>query len=81
VWADADTLAFARDAGDGSPALALFSRSTEPRTLSIPGGVIAPGKYVDALSGTSVDLSGPATVSLGPVSFQVLVPAASPCHP
>jgi glycosidase len=81
VWADGDTLAFARDAGDGSPVLALFSRSTEPRALSIPGGVVAPGRYVDALSGTSVDLSGPATVGLGPVSFQILVPAASPCHP
>ena len=80
VWADAVTLAFARDAGDGSPALALFSRSTEARSISIPGGVVAPGRSGDALSGTSVDLSGPATVTLGPVSFQILVPAASPCH-
>ena len=81
VWDDADTLAFARDAGDGAPALALFSRSAEPTTVPIPGGVVPAGPYVDAISGKSVNLAGPTAVALDPVSFRILVPASSPCHP
>jgi glycosidase len=81
VWDDADTLAFARDAGDGAPALALFSRSSLPTTISIPGGVVPAGAWVDALSGAQVTLDGPTMVSLAPLSFEILVPASSPCRP
>jgi glycosidase len=79
VWDDADTLAFARDAGDGAPALALFSRASVPTTIAIPGGVVPAGAWVDAISGAQVNLDGPTSVSLAPRSFQILVPAASPC--
>jgi glycosidase len=80
MWDDADTLAFARDAGDGSPVVAVFSRSGEPTMVSIPGGVVPAGMYVDAMSGTSVSLTGAAAVPMEPMSFRILVPAGSPCR-
>lgn len=79
VWADGDTLAFARDAGDGLPALALFSTAFTDTTIPIPGGVVPAGDYVDALTGEPVALGGGNTVDMKPLSAKILVPAESPC--
>jgi glycosidase len=81
VWDDAETLAFARDAGDGAPVLALFSRAEGPATVTVPGGIVPPGDYVDALTGAPVTLGGATTVPLNSLSFQILVPSSSPCRP
>jgi glycosidase len=81
VWDDAETLAFVRDAGDGAPALALFSRAQGPAMVTVPGGVVPPGDYVDAVTGAPVTLGGAATVPLDPLSFKILVSSSSPCRP
>jgi glycosidase len=81
VWDDALTYAFVRDAGDGAPALALFSRSQGPATVTIPGGVVPGGAWVDAVTGAPFTLDGAATIPLDPLSFRILVPASSPCRP
>jgi glycosidase len=81
IWDDSLTYAFARDAGDGAPAVALFSRAQSPATVTIPGGVVPPGIWIDAVSGAAVTLDGATDVPLDPLSFKILVPAASRCHP
>jgi hypothetical protein len=81
VWADGTTYAFARDAGDGAPALALFSTAGATTMISVPGGIVPPGDYVDALSGEPVTLSGGDLVSIDPLTAKILVPAKSPCRP
>jgi glycosidase len=80
VWVDQDRYAFVRDAGDGAPAVVLFSREATATTIAIPGGLVPPGEYVDAISGTTVSLSGYAEVPVAPLSFEILIPAGSPCR-
>jgi glycosidase len=79
VWADATTLAFRRDAGDGAPALALFSTASTATTITVPGGVVPPGAYVDALSGEGVTLSGGDAIPIEPLTAKILIPSSSPC--
>ena len=79
MWDDAVTLAFTRDAGDGAPVLALFSRAQSATMVPIPGGVVPPGDYTDVVSGKSVTLGGATAVALDPLSFEILVPSSSPC--
>jgi glycosidase len=81
IWGDASTYAFARDAGDGDPVLALFSRASAPTTVTLPGGVVPAGAWVDAVSGEAVTLSGAAQIPLDPLTFKILVLSTSPCHP
>ncbi len=81
IWDDSLTYAFARDAGDGSPVVALFSRAQVPATITIPGGIVPSGPWVDAVSGAPVALDGATAVPLDPLSFRLLVPASSACHP
>jgi glycosidase len=80
VWVDTDHYAFVRDAGDGAPAVALFSRSEAPSTIAIPGGLVPGGSYVGAISGMTVSLSGEAEVPIDPMSFEILIPSNSPCR-
>lgn len=79
VWADGSTYAFVRDAGDGAPALALFSTAQTTTTLTVPGGVVPPGDYVDALSGEPITLAGADAISIDPLTAKILVPKSSPC--
>ncbi len=81
IWAGADTYAFARDAGDGAPALVLFSKAGGPALVSIPGGVVPAGAWVDGVTGAPVTLQGETAIPLDPLSFRILVPASSACHP
>ncbi|MFT3767239.1 MAG: alpha-amylase family glycosyl hydrolase [Minicystis sp.] len=79
VWADGTTLAFARDSGDGVPALALFSTAQAQTKIAVPGGVVPPGDYVDALSGEAVTLAGGDAIPIDPLTAKILVPSTSPC--
>jgi glycosidase len=79
VASGSDTYAFARDAGDGAPALALFSRATSATTIAIPGGVVPPGEYVDAVTSDPVSLGGAAAIPMAPLSFKLLTPSKSHC--
>ncbi len=81
LWADADTYAFARDAGDGAPALALFSTAPTAAMITVPGGVVPDGAYVDVLSGATVTLAGGGVIPVDPLTARILVPARSPCGP
>jgi glycosidase len=74
-----DLWAFARDAGDGAPAVILVSRATDERVLSLPASS-PQGAFVDALGGDAVTI-GPegAAVAMPPLSLRVLVPAGHPC--
>jgi glycosidase len=78
VWADAGTLAFARDAGDGAPALALFSTAPSDTTIPVPGGIVPPGDYLDALSGETLTLAGGDAIPMHPSTARLLVPAQHP---
>jgi glycosidase len=78
IWADGDTLAFARDAGDGSPVVALFSTSVSDTTIPIPGGVVPDGDYVDALTGEAFSLQGSSEIPMSPLTARFLLPAHSP---
>jgi len=49
--------------------------------VDVPGGVVPPGDWIDAISGAPIALAGPTTVALDPLSFKILVPASSPCRP
>lgn len=71
--------AFARDAGDGAPAVILVSRATEARTLELPAGS-PQGAFVDAMSGDAVTVGPQRTsIAMPPLSLRVLVPAGHAC--
>ena len=83
IWADAVTYAFARIAsgpGDGAPVVALFSKAKSAATITIPGGIVPPGAYVDALEGGAVTLAGGDSIPLDPMTVKLLIPSASPCR-
>jgi hypothetical protein len=73
------TYAFLRDAGDGMPVLALFSRA--PETLSIPLGAagIPAGTYVDVPTGETSHIDDGSTIPVQPLGLKVLTPASNPC--
>jgi glycosidase len=71
--------AYRRDAGDGLPVLALFSKATMKTDVPLPAGAAPPGPYVDAVSGEAIELAPGGAVALDPRSFKILVPAGSPC--
>jgi glycosidase len=79
VWADGNTYAFARDADDGAPALALFSTAATATTIAVPGGIVPPGSYVDALSGQAITLAGGDAIPIDPLTAKILIPQNSPC--
>jgi glycosidase len=76
-----DQYAFARDAGDGAPAVVVLSRQATAATVELPAGsTSAPGWYKDALSGDRFELgSEGAVVEMEPRSLRVLVPESLPC--
>ena len=82
LWADAVSYAFARIAPAGSPdeapVVALFSKAAA--SVTIPGGIVPPGAYVDALSGEAVMLAGGDAIPLDPMTVKLLIPSASPCR-
>jgi hypothetical protein len=73
-----DTYAFLRDAGDGMPAIALFSRAASATTITLKSDAGLGGDWVDAISGEKVSLSG-GPIAIAPSSFKILLPATSPC--
>lgn len=77
--ASADLYAYRRDAGDGAPVLALFSKAPVEADLPLPAGAAPPGPYVDALTGEAVEIAAGLAVAMAPRSFKILVPAHSPC--
>jgi glycosidase len=74
-----DVYAYARDAGDGDPALVIFARKST--AVPIPAGAAPAGQYVDVFSGETFDI-GPngGSIALGDLSFRVLLPSGSACH-
>jgi glycosidase len=71
--------AFRRDAGDGSPVLALFSTAAERTEIPLPAGAVPGGAYLDVISGEAVEITEGASVALDPMSFRILLSASSPC--
>ncbi|MEO7331102.1 MAG: alpha-amylase family glycosyl hydrolase [Minicystis sp.] len=69
--------AFVRDAGDGLPVLALFSKEAKPTIVPLPGA--PPGDYLDAFTGAQVHLGEAAELNIDPLSFKILLPAQHPC--
>jgi glycosidase len=76
-----DSYAYLRDAGDGLPAIALFSRSASATSIALPAGKTPAGDYKDALTGAPIPLAGGASIPMDPESFKILIPASSPCPP
>jgi glycosidase len=81
IWYDAFTYAFKRDTGDGDPVLAVFSRAPSDTMINLPGGVVPPGEWIDALAGQSITIAGAASIPLAPLSAKLLVRSSSPCRP
>jgi glycosidase len=71
--------AFSRDAGDGSPVVAVFSTAAEPTEIRLPVGSLPGGSYVDVMTGEPVDLAEGGSLALDPLTFRILLPASSPC--
>ncbi len=83
VRADADLYAFLRDAGDGLPVLAVFSKATIASSLQIEGNVVPRGGWVDVLTGTKISVgegAGDAMVPVDPMSVRILVRENDPCR-
>jgi glycosidase len=79
VQVEDDLYVFLRGEGEGA-ALVLLSRAGAPREVSVPGGLLPPGTWVDALSGEQVELDGQGgRVVLAPRSSRVLIAASSGC--
>jgi len=84
--ADEDVLAYARDAGDGAPALVVVNRSAEAvtRPFTIPGGVTIAdaSRMVDVLSEMETDVRWGATeyLTVPALTAMVLVPETSDCR-
>jgi glycosidase len=81
--ATSHTYAFTRDAGVGSPVIALFSTADEPSSIPVFETAAPPGLYIDVMTGAEVPVGvsgAPAAVDVPPKSFRVLVGAASPCR-
>ena len=72
--------AYRRDAGDGLPALALFSKATTRTDVPLPAGAAPSGAYVDVVSGERIELAEGGSIALDPLTFKILIPATSPCH-
>jgi glycosidase len=74
----ADAYAYLRDAGDGRPAVLLFSKSLVPATIRIANAPA--GSYVDVLSGDAVSITTDgATVAMDPLSARALVLSTDAC--
>ena len=74
------TYAFMRDAGDASPALALFSKNDVARNLPLPSGIVPPGEYLDVLTSEVFSLVGEASVAMNPLSLRILIRSQHPCR-
>jgi glycosidase len=79
LYADAETLAFAREADGGDVAVVIAARQPNG-ALAAPLPGIAAGSYVDVLSGRVASLDPALTnLSLTPFSVALLVPTGSSC--
>jgi glycosidase len=77
------TYAFVRDAGDGSPVVALFSTAGEAAQIPLLPTAAPAGVYVDVMTGEEVPvgvMGAPSSVEVLPLSFRVLIPSSSPCR-
>lgn len=72
-----DMYAYTRDAGDGDPVMVMFARKTG--AVLIPTGAVSPGQYVDLFSGESFGLGQGESLTLGDLSYRVLLRAGSNC--
>lgn len=76
------TYAFARDAGDGLPVLAVFSRADEQASIPIFETAVPAAVYVDVMTGEEIPLGvggAPHAIPIAPLSFRILIPESSPC--
>lgn len=79
VRVDEDVYVYLRG-GDEGAALVMVSRASQPRSVTIPGVLLPPGDYVDALSGEAVTLgAADVTVTLAARGQRVLIAASSGC--
>ncbi|MGK0360272.1 MAG: glycosidase [Bradymonadia bacterium] len=82
LQATAERLSFARDTGDGRPALVVLNRDDDtPVRLALPPDLRAQGPFTDALSGRRIasDDRGLSVFELAPRAAAVLVPSTDPC--
>ena len=81
LFVDAEHLIYARETSGGESAIVSLQRSTTVAIAApLPG--VAPGTWVDALSGEQLTIS-PALTSLpvAPFSVALYMPVSSPCIP
>lgn len=77
LQAQAERLSFARDTGDGRPAIVVLNRDDDrPSHVALPPDLQAAGPFVDALTGVEAP---DARIDLAPRSAAILIPAGDPC--
>jgi glycosidase len=79
VRVDEDVYVYLRGEDEGA-ALVMLSRASDERSVTIPGVLLPPGDYVDALSGEAFVLgAGDTEVTLAARGQRVLIAASSGC--
>jgi glycosidase len=78
--ADRSSYAFLRAEGDES-AVVLLSSQAIASEIALPQGEVPLGRYVDAVSGEVLEVSGlePTPVAMEPLGYRVLLPEGDPC--
>lgn len=82
LQAAAERLSYARDLGDGRPAIVIINRADDaPVRVALPPDLAATGPFVDALSGAAISTSaaGVEPFGLAPRAAAILIPAGDPC--
>lgn len=77
IVAGPDVYAYTRDAGDGDPIVVMFAR--KGAGVPVPAGAVLAGQYVDLFSGEKFGLGQGESITLGDLSYRVLLREGSVC--
>lgn len=81
LLAEGSAYAYLRGSDSGAPVLVVLSASDAAETLQLDPGPLAPGTYVDALTGESVEVAPgvPLTLDMPPLSYRAFLQTGDPC--
>jgi glycosidase len=81
LLAEKSAYAYVRGSALDAPVLVLLSASDESETIQLDPGPLAPGVYVDALTGEALEIGPGETVAVDmpPLSYRVYLPTGDAC--
>jgi glycosidase len=76
------TYAYLRGTDMDAPAVVVLSASSSEQTVQLVAGAMEPGAWVDAISGTTVEVAAgsPIDIEMPALSYRVLLRANDPCR-